>query len=240
MAKITRTFEVPEPWYGIIDHDFELDTALDDPQHNASVNQQFVEDGLMVNVLQYMLEKKMYVPTKYEDYQMINRCEFLKTFNFLEYRENFKRWISEPDPKETVLKVDRACTFESTRDLKEVLSTQFVNNPHKTISMEFTKEFDDFITFYCNRWRPDLGFAMVLFGQCGRSLDRSNGFYDEIIEHLYTIYEQRYCKKWPESPTSIGNMIGTYKTSFDKENVYLHTPDKGSVKCPFDKLDLYL
>ena len=229
-------FELPVVWHEKMYNDFQLEDVYDSDVHchNKPI-QDKVEFGIMVYLIQYMIEKEWYEP-KHKT-SILKACKFLKLFDFLTYRKRHIQWFNKPEPKPDLI-LDYDYTYDTKEALKNDLKKQFENTTK--VSMIFEDEFVKLIDWCHNKHDVSLGYAVVLFYQCGRALKISTN-----TDFYYWGGMDAESKKCSHT-IAVGDngdgfeTIKNYELSYDEENVYLHTPDKNKIECNFKQLNLDL
>lgn len=195
-----------------------------------------VELGIMVNLLQFIIEKETHAPE--HKASILKACKFLKLFDFLTYRKKHLEWYNRQSIEKLDFVLDHTCTYETIKILKNDLKAQFKKS--KKISMGFEDEFINLIEWYCDKYDVSFSYAIVLFYQCGRALKISVN--SDFYYYGGMGREPKKCnhKETTDDKCKGFEAIKNYELSYDKENVYLHTPDNNKIKCPFERLELYL
>ena len=190
--------------------------------------------GIRINLIEFMISTNRYVPENEAD-QTIQRCQFLKLFNFSVYQDKILEWLNKSlKHTDSKLEFDLTCLYKTTKELKDHLRTQFKDLVKK--DMDFDDEFIKLIEWYCNKYDVSFGYAVILFYQCGRARGIGQD-YSQPINNLLRDYQR---EKGLNPVENMIEFLDGYTVSSDKENIYLYTLDQDMIKCPFDELELYL
>ena len=236
IALTEKSFELSVVWNEKMYNDFQLEDVYDSDvhRHNKPI-QDKVEFGIMVYLIQHMIEKERYEP-KHKT-SILKTCKFLKLFNFLTYRKRHLEWFNKQEPKLDLI-LDRTYTYDTEEALKNDLKKQFENTIEA--SMIFENKFVKLIEWCHNKHDVSFGYAAVLFYQCGRALKISTNTDFYYWGGMKAVPKK--CSHTIEIDDSGDGFeaIRNYELSYDKENMYLHTPDKTKIECKFKQLDLCL
>ena len=235
MVLIEKTLNLPEQWYTMIkikDREKFPEYTEEYPLNFSEVIQGTAESGIMIGCLEYWIRKTK----KYNDceiYPIRQRCKFLKLFNILAFEERFFKHVKTEMKQGIELKLDLTCIYETHKQLTNHLTVQFKEKLCKTPPMEFDEGFVNFIDRYCARYGGSFDYTVIMFYQQGRALFQSRRHH-EVINNLFELYESKnHITDCDAGLKGIYATLRRYDVSFDKEDVYLHTPGKDKIKCPF-------
>ena len=244
MVLIMEPLYLPEKWSNIMEPGGGSNpTVVASYDNRHKVTSHLVDWGIRNTLLEYVIKENKYSVPENEHDQILQKCQFLKLFNIPAFYTTFGKWYVELRKETKFDHVSKTWLYKTVEELKNDLKKQFENKDELIkINMEFEEnDIYSLIKSYSDRYSVSLGYAVVLFYQCGRARDIGlSPQCRDSIDKLFEQYQKDDPSMTPQPVTDMVKFLDRYTVSYDQENVYLHTPDTDPIKCSFDKLDLYL
>ena len=222
------SYKLPRRWHNLI-------------QKEPNLTETYIQGGITVYLLQSMLEKNEYIP-KYDPYPIIQRCKFLKLFNYLSFDEVLGIWYRNNKDNRNAnaqdITLDPICLYNTMDDVKLGIHSWF--DPEEDIETPIDIGFSRFILErYAADHNEEFEHVLIMFYQCGQALHRS------LINPMHKLFEIFDCvngvdalQNWTgvNSGTEFQTML-KYRIRIEFDSVYLFTLNH---KCPFDELKGHL